>query len=293
MNQQQLPKALDDNLWLLGNYFFNLYLVQGANGSALIEMGVSATVDSVIQQLEQIGADPDYLVLTHPHSDHFTGLAGLTARYPSAVVVAAQGARDFVTHPKAGAMILAEDRFLADQLARRDLPPGRPCLDSVAFPQDYLPVDGSRTIDLGGVQLRLLQVDGHAPGNLAVHVPEKGSLFLSDSLGFHYPGRGFCPLFFTGYQGYMNTLEKLSALDVDLVCPGHQGPLRGQAAVQAFDQARRASREMQARINASAEADDVLAASLYQRYYKDEFTLYSPDNIMNCMRLLVRRARES
>ena len=292
-NGQHFPRIFSDTLRVVGNYYFNLYLVQGANASALVEAGVSATVDSVIAQLEAVGVEPDYLVLSHPHTDHFTGLAGLAARYPSATVVAGIGAREFVIHPKAAGTMMAEDRFISEQLARRGLKPGRPPVDTIAFPDDYLSVDGSHSIDLGGIHLDLLQVGGHSPGNLVAYVPEKKYLLVSDSLGFHYPGRGFCPLFFTGYPDYMATLEHLAGLDFDILGPAHQGALEGAAARQAMNRARRAGLDFAAGLSADLRDAETVAGDLFRRYYKDEFGLYSPENIMNCMRLLVRRLREA
>lgn len=50
-----LPEKLADGLWLLGNYYFNLYLAKGDKASALMEMGVSGTADEVVAQLGKIG----------------------------------------------------------------------------------------------------------------------------------------------------------------------------------------------------------------------------------------------
>ena len=96
--QHDYPRLLAEDVWLVGNYFFNLYLVRGRSRSALIEVGVSATVDAVIAQLETLSTEPDYLIVTHPHGDHFTGLAGLRTRYPRARVVAGQGAAEGIPH---------------------------------------------------------------------------------------------------------------------------------------------------------------------------------------------------
>ena len=82
-------------------------------------------------------------------------------------------------------------------------------------------------IDLGGVTLRFLAVGGHAPGNLAVFIPEERTLLASDSLGFHYPGGGFFPVFFTGYGEYMATLDRLESLHPERLGLGHYGWMRG------------------------------------------------------------------
>ena len=41
------------------------------------------------------------------------------------------------------------------------------------------------------------------------------------------------------------------------------------------------------------ESDEVIAENLFEKYYVDEFTLYSEENIMGCCKLIVRRAREA
>jgi hypothetical protein len=95
------PLELTADIWLVGNYFFNQYLIRGTRACALVEMGVTAVVDAAIAQLDSLGASPDYLVLVHPHTDHITGLPGLMQRYPGARLVAGEGAREFALHPKA------------------------------------------------------------------------------------------------------------------------------------------------------------------------------------------------
>lgn len=287
------PHKLSDHLWVLGNYYFNIYLVKGSRFSALVEAGVSAVVDSVIEQLEFLDVSPDYLVLTHPHSDHFTGLAGLRECFGNARVIAGQGARDFVLHPKAAAMITIEDRFISDQLAARGITPGRPPITAIDFPDNCQVVEDPVQIDLGGITLTCFKVNGHSPGNILVHIPQLDAVIASDSLGFHYPRRGFCPLFFTGLQGYMATMDHIAALQPRIIGPAHQGVLSGPSAQAAIETAMRATREVFERVVAETRGHEKLIAELFDQFYRDEFTLYSQENIHGCMRLLVRRALEA
>jgi glyoxylase-like metal-dependent hydrolase (beta-lactamase superfamily II) len=120
------PMPLSSRVTVLGNHYINLFLVQGDQKTALFEAGISGMVDTVIRQLEHLTAVPDYLIISHPHSDHITGLVGLMDRFPDAEVVTGPGAAEFITHPKAGPLMRAEDEFMSQGLADRGLPPQRP-----------------------------------------------------------------------------------------------------------------------------------------------------------------------
>jgi len=85
------PSRLNDRLWVLGHYHFHCYLIRGDRQTALIEMGVSATADTVLRQLGNLGVSPDYLIVTHPHGDHVNGLPALRAAFPTATVMAGPG----------------------------------------------------------------------------------------------------------------------------------------------------------------------------------------------------------
>lgn len=113
---------------MLGNYFFNLYLVREDQASALIEVGVSGVVDEIIRQLEMLKVHPTFLVVTHPHADHVTGLAGLKEKFPQALVVAGEGAVEFLTHPKAAPAVVREDRHMSEFLAAHGIHPAVPLL---------------------------------------------------------------------------------------------------------------------------------------------------------------------
>jgi len=287
------PLALTDNLWLLGNYYFNLYLVQGKNGSALIEAGISAIADRVIQQIETLDISPTYLIITHPHADHVTGLEALRERYPDAIVVVGKGAKEFLTHPKALQTILKEDQFMSDRLYGLGAKPGRLPVEKFEFPENHITVKDKHDIDLGGISLRCIKVEGHSPGNIAIHIPAMKALMLSDSLGFQFPGQEFLPLFLTDFSDYINTIDLLKSLNPDILGFGHQGPLMGFTTTNVFKKSRQASFDMLSRVMNEEKKSNELAEEIFREYYRDEFTLYSEENIRSVAQLLVRRGRET
>ncbi|MEE4357943.1 MAG: MBL fold metallo-hydrolase [Desulfococcaceae bacterium] len=286
------PALLSENVWLLGNYFFNLYLIQGSQASALVEIGISAITDEVIAQLESLEISPAYLIPSHPHTDHITGLEGLRKQYPDAQIVAAQGAKEFTDHPKALHMMTKEDRYMAQMLSAWGIRPGRPPIEKFSFPENHIIVKDRLEIDLGGITLHCIKVKGHSPGNIIVHIPEKDMVMVSDSLGFHYPGRCFFPTFFTAYADYLATVDHIISLKPAMICPAHQDPVRGPDVEKAFRDARKAAVDIYAKI-IREENKDQTARELFNLYYKDEFTIYSEENIRNCVRLLIRRAWEA
>lgn len=285
------PEKLADGLWLLGNSYFNLYLARGDKASALMEMGVSAMADEVANQLGKIGVTPDYLIVMHPHGDHLNGLPILKEYFPSAKVIAGEGAPEFLAHSKTAAGLISDDRYFSEFLARKGLGSTRPPLREAPSLEGAVIVRDNEELDLGGLTLRFLDVEGHALGNLAVYIPEIRTLMPSDSLGFRIPALGFFPIFFTGYDAYMATLDRLEALDPEILGLPHQGPLFGKEIREAFMTARQNAKSMWEKIRNDLRPEEEIIAEIYRDYYRDELTLYTPENIITCCKLLIRRSR--
>ena len=290
--KNKFPVRLDKKIFMLGNYFINLFLIIGEKKSALFEVGISAIVDSVISQLKYLDIEPDYLIPSHPHPDHITGLPGLVAKYPKAQIIVARGAKEFIIHPKAASFMFKEDRFMNKNLVRFDITPGRPPLEKIPDLNEALVIKKKKSIDLGSITLDLMSVNGHSPGNLIGLINNPRIIFCSDSIGFHYPGRGFFPLFFTGADPYLSTMNFIKEFNPSILCPGHQGPLTGKAAIKGIQESFDFTVKTINMIKQSKLDDKVLADQLFKQGYKDEFTLYTPENIQNCSNLVIKRSKE-
>jgi len=292
ISEDQFPIKIDENIFMLGNYFFNLFLIIGHKQSALFEVGISATVDTVISQLEHLEISPDFIIPSHPHSDHITGLPGLVKRYPKAGIIVASGAKEFIEHPKAALLMFKEDNFMSKRIAGFNIKPGRPPIENIPNLDGSFAVEDKKSIDLGGTILDLIKVEGHSPGNLIGMLTKKRILFCSDSIGFHFPGRGYVPLFFTHADSYLATLDFIKKFNPFIICPAHQGPLTGKAAIDGIQESLDITLNTIENIKHSTLSDKALIKEIFEQSYKDEFTLYTVDNIKNCAGLLVKRAKE-
>lgn len=287
------PGQLTDNLWILGNDYFHFYLIKGNDTCTLVEIGISATVDILLEQLSSIGAKPDFLIVTHPHSDHVTGLDFLKQAFPGAEIIAGNGAESFLNHSKAIKSTITEDNYVAKSMASHGLFTLRPVITTVPSLSDCTVMKDGNELDLGELTIRFLEAKGHSPGNILVHIPALQAVLVSDSLGNRYPRRGFFPTFFTGYADYVATIDRLSAINPKILGLAHNGLfLKDEDIKDIFQKSREAANYVKTYIINDAHDDETIARNLYSHYYIDELTIYSPGNILNCCRLLVRRIRD-
>ena len=286
------PQSLDEGLFLLGHSYFHIYLIKGKDASALVEMGISATADTVIAQLSSLGVRPDYLIVTHPHSDHIGGLDALKQAFPHAIVMAGQGAAAFLEHPKTVESLIQEDRHMSSSMLDRGLASSRPAIQRSPSLSGCKVITGGDDLDLGEIKINFMDARGHSPGNIIIHIPGLSAVLASDSLGYRLSGLGFFPIFFTGYADYVATIDVIESLKPKILGLAHNCIVRGPDVKKTLQEARAAAQGIMARILHDGRDDEAVVQDMFREYYRDELTLYSGDNILGCCRLIVRRVRD-
>lgn len=210
------PVAITTTFCQLGTRSFPVYLSMGDYGM-IIEGGTGATSTIIIEQLKELGIEPErikYLVLTHSHADHIGAVPHLKRRWPHLKIIAGQMAAKLLKSEEMFSGFRSMDRALADiMLSKGDIRVLPPELDNYVFDVDMVVKEGDR-LDLGsGIVWTVYDATGHSPCHIALYEEKEGTLVIGDATGFYVPEKDiFWPNYFNSLEAYCNSIRKLSSL---------------------------------------------------------------------------------
>jgi hydroxyacylglutathione hydrolase len=183
----------------------NSYVITG-DVTVLIDPGHSAFLNQLFEQMGKDGLSPDaidLIITTHSHPDHMEALEA------------------FLEKGVTMAMSQEEERYL--------LQSGKLLFDAMSQPFPKIRTDvylKEGRLYLGRTSFDILQTPGHSPGSLSIHWPDKKALFTGDVVFFGGIGRTD---FVEGdSRALMESIERLSALETEILLPGHGEILVGR-----------------------------------------------------------------
>ena len=183
-----------------GIYAANCYLVYAEDNKEAIVIDPGGDEDDILTQIKNLGLDIKYIILTHGHGDHISGVNGI---------------KDYTKAPLA---IHKEDEYL--------LKDGRSNLSSmmamatVEITADILLNDGDK-ISFGGLTAEVIHTPGHTPGGISIKIGD--SIFTGDTLFAGSIGRTDFPK--SSFEAIMDSIKNRIIIypDDTIVYPGH-GP---------------------------------------------------------------------
>jgi len=201
----------------------NCYLLQGQDGTVLIDPGPPGGAPAVVDGAREAGIRPDdirLILVSHGHLDHY-GAAAEVKAWCDAPVAA---------HPDAPAF--SQDR-------RNALPPAQTVRGSIVrwlylllSPLvHFAPLEADVGLDDGadlspyGVDAHLVAIPGHSPESLAI-VTAGGNAFVGDLfVNYTVPSQ---PIYLSDRQAWQRSYERIRALTPRTVYVGHGEPFPGE-----------------------------------------------------------------
>ena len=175
----------------VGPLFTNCYVLEEEKNHLAAVVDPGGNVDKICDVLKESGAELKYILLTHGHYDHTTGVPELHEAYPDAKIYIHQADAN-----GAGSYLFP----LAGQV------------------DELLLYEDGDTLPLGSLTIEVLHTPGHSPGSVVLKVADV--LFCGDTLFAGSMGRTDLPG--GSYDKIMASLKRLGQLEGDYhVCPGH------------------------------------------------------------------------
>jgi len=207
--------------------YLNSYVVKGEERNLIVDTGLNRKEchEAMLAGLEELGVDlnrTDFFI-THLHADHFGLVAKLVTEHsriffnrPDQEIIESRDGWDPMVD-YAGLHGFPEDQLRAALEAH----PG------YRFHSDWIPtlsiLNDDDVIEVGRYHFRCVMTPGHSRGHTCLYEPDKKVLLAGDHILIDITPNIQCwsdaenPL-----QNYLDSLDKVSHLDVDLVLPGHR-----------------------------------------------------------------------
>lgn len=186
----------------------------------LIDAGMVGSRIMLERYLRRIGRrldEVERIILTHGHPDHIGGLSELVRDRDDVTVLIHPDDLAGLRLPLRAALARTDDRAV-----RR----GRLIQYLTRTPAGATPIEGGAVLPLLG-GLLVVHTPGHTPGSICLYAPRHRLLFTGDVLQVVRGQLTYASAFFShDFVGARASVERLSALDVDVIALSHYPPWR-------------------------------------------------------------------
>jgi linear primary-alkylsulfatase len=230
--------------------FGNVIMIEGEDGLIIVDTTTAHEHAQVANEaFRKISKKPvKAIIYTHHHADHINGAGAFVSRESVtngdvSIIASSNFMRELGDENQATAPIMAVrasymyGQLLDPETDGRDYHISccgyRLQADSTSYITPNRFIDGSETLVIAGVELKLFQTGGESASHLAVYLPESKILLSGDEVqGPNYPNlhslRGTKP---RDAQKWISALDRMRAFDSDYLVPSHGQPVIGKAQV--------------------------------------------------------------
>jgi glyoxylase-like metal-dependent hydrolase (beta-lactamase superfamily II) len=286
------PGKVNERIWFLGREESGIYLLEGNHGSMIVSGGTSYIVSDLLQQFKEFCIDENRikkLLILHSHFDHTGIVPFFKRRHPEIKVYASQRGWEILQMEKAILTINQLNRNVARRMKKEGVYSTYD-LDWRNDVSGETVREGNR-IDLGDLELSILETPGHSSCCIAAYVPELRALFPTDGGGIPF-NETIVTSGNSNYTKYQQSLERLRDLEVDYYCADHYGYVIGaeaRAFISRSIEMARQTRSLIEEVYRSTRDVDVAAQKLISLFYQENPSYFlSPEIFLDVYRQMVR-----
>ena len=286
------PGKVREGIWCLGREESGVYLLEGDDSSMIVSGGMSYIVSDILQQFNEFGIDEKRikkLLILHSHFDHVGIVPFIKRRHPKIEVYASQRGWEILQMDKAILTINEFGRNVARRMGKGDVYSAY----DLEWRKDVSGTtirEGDR-IDLGGLEVSILEIPGHSSCCIAAYVPELKALFPTDGGGIPFD-KTIVSSGNSNYTQYQQSLERLKDLEVDYYCADHYGYVTGTEAREFISKSIEMAKKNRARMEEvyrSTRDIDAAAQELTSSFYQENPDYFlSPEIFLDVYRQMVR-----
>jgi glyoxylase-like metal-dependent hydrolase (beta-lactamase superfamily II) len=220
---------ISDRLYAIGNPGLPAFLLLGKK-PALFEAGMTFMGPAYLKELNAYLGDVGhlcYLLLTHSHYDHCGAAPFLKRKIPGLQIGASRLAAEIFKRPNAVRLI----RNLSQDPEERSKPLiGDEDVSFHSLEVDLPLTDGAEMLVGDGDRVRIIATPGHTRDALSFYIPGWKTLIAGEAVGAFDRNFSIRPEFLSSYDDYLASLEKLAALDIQILVMAHSYMLTGEEA---------------------------------------------------------------
>ncbi len=236
------PGWITDRILLLGKEESNVYLLKGEEYT-IVGGGMITIVPDVLEQLGAFGIEASRitrLLILHTHFDHCGTAPFFARRWPHLKVVSSKRGKELLANPKVVESIsFLSKAAIAEASMEEKAKELNLTFDGVEVHET---ADGGDRVNWGGIELAIIDAQGHSSDSIAAYMPSEKALFASDAGGIPF-GDDVFAAGNSNFSKYEKTLEHFLEYDVDIHLAEHYGAFTGEDAKRFMPRSIEAARE--------------------------------------------------